>query len=271
MDLQGVLAGVCALSCVCVGLIAVIAVIALRFVGGPFISALWDTVSGFLGGGNADDGETEVRRVETRRSLGTGDVLRTKAQSLDFDDALRRQGGVIQNQAAAVPSRTSTAGQTGIRQTGTFQAQNAPLQQNIRQTGTFQNALLQQPPAGGYTAQNAPLQQQGGFTAQNAPLQQRNMPQPPTFPTTPTGQTQPPRPNFTPLNPGLARRPTLSQGRSLPQNPPPVTPGQAAYRGALEGEELPGLRGRRQRRGEEDVYDEEANNDDILSNFGGLL
>jgi hypothetical protein len=82
------------------------------------------------------------------------------------------------------------------------------------------------------------------------------LPQPPAFPQPPAGgqQTQPPRPGFTPLNPNAARRPSLSQGRTV--SGPGATPSPSLRSGGIEGEQLPGLRGRRNRRDEEEIYDD---------------
>lgn len=250
MDLKAVLTSVCALGCVCTGLLLLLGIGAMRLFGGPAIMVVWDTFSTILGGGRGGDDDAEAikrKNADPRRISGT-DSLRIRAQSLDFDDALRRQGGnVVSGQSAAPQARTTGPLTLPAGGAGSYQSQSGPTasRANLPPPPTFPA------PGGNFQSQSAapvpprgnfqPLQ--GGYSAQPTPLQAQQ-------------PGVPPQANFTPLA-GAPRRPTLSQGRALPPN---ITPTPSpSLRSGLEGEELPGLRGRR-RRGEEETYadDEQA-------------
>jgi len=85
------LVAICGFSVICVGLVAILGLLALRFtgrsigglLGGEGLSGLVDSVSG------ASDPEESSLRANRRRSTPAND-LRARAQSLDFDEAVKR-------------------------------------------------------------------------------------------------------------------------------------------------------------------------------------
>jgi hypothetical protein len=85
------LVAICGFSVICIGLVAVLALIALRvtgrsiggLLGGQGLFGLVDSVSG------ASDPEESPIRAGRRRATPAND-LRAKAQSLDFDAAVQR-------------------------------------------------------------------------------------------------------------------------------------------------------------------------------------
>ncbi len=98
------LVAICGFSLICVGLIAVLGFVVLRFTG--------RTVGGMLGGGGlsgllgslsgADDPDDEPSSINRRRRSTPATDLRAQAQSLDFDAAV--------NQYKNQPLRPSSTG-----------------------------------------------------------------------------------------------------------------------------------------------------------------
>lgn len=98
------LVAICGFSVICVGLIAVLGFLVLRFTG--------RTVGGLLGGGGlhglfsslsgADDPDDEPSTLNRRRRTPAATDLRAQAQSLDFDSAV--------NKYKSQPLRPSTTG-----------------------------------------------------------------------------------------------------------------------------------------------------------------
>lgn len=86
MDLGGIGLAICGFSLLCLGLLAVLAVVVLRFTG----TTVMDLMDDLTGGGRD---EPESVPSERRRNLASGQELRARAQSLDFDEAVRRHGG----------------------------------------------------------------------------------------------------------------------------------------------------------------------------------
>lgn len=100
MDLGAIFLGVCALSLLCVGLLAVAAFFLARFAG-TTLSDLLDSVTGGLGGDDAS--ERRYRRDDGTPRPVKAD-MRARAQTVDFDEALQRyQGG----NAGGAPQRYS--------------------------------------------------------------------------------------------------------------------------------------------------------------------
>jgi hypothetical protein len=99
------LVAICGFSLICVGLIAVLGFMVLRFTG--------RSVSGMLGGGGlhglfsslsgADDPDDEPSSINRRRRTPAATDLRAQAQSLDFDAAVNQ----YKNQPLR-PTTTST-------------------------------------------------------------------------------------------------------------------------------------------------------------------
>lgn len=89
-DLSPVIAAGCGLAVVCIGLIAIVGFMVVRFTGRSFLGPVLGT---FLGGQDAP----EDRPAPTIRAQSSGKDLRSLAKSLDFDSAVqkyRQQGGV---------------------------------------------------------------------------------------------------------------------------------------------------------------------------------
>lgn len=87
MDLGLILASGCALSLVCLGLIALLAFVVVRFTGRTI---------GEIIGGDADEENLGMGNIQSapggsRRSAGSS--LRDRARNLDFDAAIQRQQG----------------------------------------------------------------------------------------------------------------------------------------------------------------------------------
>ncbi len=97
-DSSLVLIAVCGLSVVCVGTIAVVALLVVRFTGrtlGEMIGGLggFGGVAGALVAAAADAGDDDVEsgiRRERRRTTSASRDLRARAQSLDFNEAVNR-------------------------------------------------------------------------------------------------------------------------------------------------------------------------------------
>ena len=81
MDIGGVLLAICGFSVVCLGLLALAAVVIARFTGRNFVAP-------FL---RQDDYEEEILRpTPGRRSVKGRSSLRATRSSLDFDEAIER-------------------------------------------------------------------------------------------------------------------------------------------------------------------------------------
>lgn len=101
------LVAICGFSVICIGLIAVLGFLLLRFTG--------RTVGGFLGGGGlhglfsslsgADDPDDEPTSINRRRRTPVATDLRAQAQSLDFDAAVNQYKSQPLNQS---PTTTGT-------------------------------------------------------------------------------------------------------------------------------------------------------------------
>ena len=86
MDLSNLLLPICAFSCVCVGLIGLLAALVLTITGRSVLPMITD----LIGGSDEEDellyGDAAAKRAPRR----TGSSLRSRKQSLDFDAAVQR-------------------------------------------------------------------------------------------------------------------------------------------------------------------------------------
>lgn len=194
---------ICGLSCTCLVVLVFGGGILLRGAGVGLFSMLGDLIVGRVD--NTSDRRT---RAPLARPT-TGAALRTQAQSLDFDAAVRQQGGVpmtIQAQNAAYPPQVNMA--------FPGQAQNAaypPQAPNMAFPGQAPNAGYPQQGysnTGGYTAQTSGY----GPTLQNMP--------PMSAPGLPAAG------NIQPLydNRGLAPQEMRAQAAPIPNQPYPNAP-----------------------------------------------
>jgi hypothetical protein len=106
------LVAICGFSVICIGLIAVLGFLVLRFTG--------RTVGGMLGGGGlhgllgslsgADDPDTDQSIINRRRRAPAATDLRAQAQSVDFDSAVNKyKSQPLQPKTTGTPSPFPTA------------------------------------------------------------------------------------------------------------------------------------------------------------------
>ncbi|RMG81199.1 MAG: hypothetical protein D6712_16765, partial [Chloroflexi bacterium] len=116
MEIGVLLVMVCGLSLLCLLSLAVFAFFTGRGLLGPVIRE-------FFGDGDIIEGDGGTRLPRRKRKLGD---IKAQAQSLDFDDALRRHGGSTSFEAqGAPPAKPPT--QPGTKQGG-LRPGNAPKQ-----------------------------------------------------------------------------------------------------------------------------------------------
>lgn len=277
----------CGGACACIVALFIAGAIGLRWAGGSLIPLVGDLIVGRA------DRTPETPRGTTGLSRPAGSaVLKTHAQSLDFDDALRRQGGVpVQAQAAygqpafgaqAAPQAGFNAGPNAVPTLQSLLPGNANPMPATTIQPLYDSRLGPQQPFPAQAAPQAPYQAGPGYAPLGGvPSLSGQPPASPGFqplggyqqPLTPglsqPGYQQPgalaqgvdPNAFFPPPSTALPRRASLSAPRDVSQD----TLGQAGF----NTENYPGLRSRRRRSQDQDLVDDQDQSD--RGGIGGII
>jgi hypothetical protein len=286
----------CAGSCACVVGLFIFGGLLIRFAGANLIPMVGDLLVG-----RADTSPEKSKRtpaVLTRPAGGA--VLKTQAQSLDFDEALRRQGGVptIQAQSAGYPQAQAPYPQQGYANTAYTAQASAPYSpalQNIPPMAApqmpatniqplYDNRVLPGQPMQAQSAPNQPYPAAAPYPPlQGAPMTPSLSGQMPTSPAyqplsggyqatgTPSlSQNVDPNAFFPAPTGGIPRRASLSAPRDVSMN----TNTQPGF----DTENYPGLRSRNTRRrveGQSTASDQDQDTrggiEGVIGNLGNFL